>query len=482
MNDDLTIWPGPSPRDARLLRLRRCAAAAMAVAALLLFGCQSSPGGRPAQPVAAPPPPPVLAAPPPASPVVAAAPAPGAQESQVALGPGGAADGSQVAAMPQVDQRFDHRVALLLPLTGSAAGVGQGMLNAAQLALFDFADDRFEMLIYDTAGTPDGAHGAGRQAVIDGSALILGPLLASSVDSVAPTARAAGLNMLAFSNDRLVAREGVFVLGFLPGSQVERVVAFAARRGLSRFAALAPDDEYGVTVVEHLRDAAFAADSQVTHVEFYDPQAVDFTDPVKRIANYAPRRARLAQQKAELEARGDEVARRALQRIEGLVTAAGGLPYDALLIADGGKRLQAIAALLPYYDVDPASVRMLGTGQWDEPGQGAEPALVGGWFAAPPHEARADFTSRYSETYGASPPRLSTLAYDAVALAAVLAQSEGGPDFTVEALTDPGGFAGRDGIFRLRNDGLNERGLAVIEVGLRDITVVDPAPSAFNAP
>ena len=481
MNDDLTIWPGPSPRDARLLRLRRRAAAAMAVTALLLFGCQSSPGGRPAQPVATPPPPPVLAARPAAQPVVATAPAPAAQEPQVNLGPGEVADGSQVAAMPPVMERFDHRVALLLPLTGPAAGVGQGLLNAAQLALFDFADERFEMPIYDTAGTPDGAHGAGRQAVIDGAALILGPLLASSVDAVAPTAREAGLNVLAFSNDRLVAREGVFVLGFLPGSQVERVVAFAAQRGLSRFAALAPDDEYGVTVVEHLHDAAFAADSQVTHVEFYDPQAVDFTDPVKRIANFAPRRARLAQRRAELETRGGEVAQRALQRIEGLVTA-GGLPYDALLIADGGKRLQAIAALLPYYDVDPARVRMLGTGQWDEPGQGAEPALVGGWFAAPPHAARADFTSRYNETYGASPPRLSTLAYDAVALAAVLAQSEGGPQFSVKALTDPGGFAGRDGIFRLRHDGLNERGLAVLEVGLRELTVVDPAPSVFNAP
>ena len=154
---------------------------------------------------------------------------------------------------------------------------------------------------------------------------------------------------------------------------------------------------------------------------------------------------------------------------------------DELLLADGGKRLLAIAALLPFYDIDPKKVKMLGTGQWDAPGLGAEPALIGGWFAAPPPTARTDFVNTYKSTYGRTPPRLATLAYDATALAAVLARSEKGPGFSATAITVPSGFWGRDGIFRFLPGGVAERGLAVMKVGRNGAEIISRAPETFQA-
>jgi hypothetical protein len=153
---------------------------------------------------------------------------------------------------------------------------------------------------------------------------------------------------------------------------------------------------------------------------------------------------------------------------------------DALLLPEGGDRLKALAPLLPYFDVDPAQVKFLGTGLWDEPGLGTEPALDGGWYAAPPPNARADFEKRFTTLYRHPPPRLATLGYDATALAAVLARNPAGPDFSAPALTNPSGFSGIDGIFRLRPDGLVQRGLAVLEVHRGAPTVVDPAPESFQ--
>lgn len=373
------------------------------------------------------------------------------------------------------------RVALLLPLTGTNAELGKAMLNAAQLAVFAFADDRFELLIHDTRGTPDGAADAASLAIGDGSSLILGPLLSSSVNAVAPAARAANVTVVAFSSDRTVSGDGIFTMGFLPSAEVERVVAYARSQGISRFAALAPDDVYGQTVVEALRRAAAMSGANVTRVQFYDPGTSDFSGVVRRLANYDARRQALLSQRKELRSRDDEVARRALARLAKLQTV-GKLPFDALLVADGDKRLQAIAAHLPFYDVDPAKIRMLGTGRWDEPGIGAEPALVGGWFAAPPPAARADFERQYEQVYGRRPPRLATLAYDAAALAAVLSQAEGGADFSSRALTAPSGFYGRDGIFRFLPEGIVERGLAVLQVLERGAKVVGPPPEAFAPP
>lgn len=367
------------------------------------------------------------------------------------------------------------RVALLLPLTGPNARLGTAMLNAAQLAVFDWADEKFELVVHDTGGTPEGARLAAELAIGDRATMILGPLLASSVRAVAPIARTAGVPVVAFSSDRSVAGGGVYVMGFLPGAEVRRVVGYARSRGIQRFAALAPGNAFGETVVSALREAAAQAGGTVVQAEFYDPNAADFSPVVRHLANYDARRQTLLAQRKALEGKEDEVSKRALERLSRLQTL-GELPFDALLVADGGKRLQAIAALLPFYDIDPEKVRMLGTGQWDEPGIGAEPALLGGWFAAPPPQTRVVFEQRFKQAYRQSAPRLATLAYDAAALAAVLAKTNG---LSVQTLTASGGFWGADGIFRFRSDGLAERGLAVLQIGRDGAKVIGKAPEAF---
>ena len=110
---------------------------------------------------------------------------------------------------------------------------------------------------------------------------------------------------------------------------------------------------------------------------------------------------------------------------------------------------------------------------------GAEPALIGGWFAAPPPEARAEFERKFEDVFGAKPRRLATLAYDATALAVVLAGAEGGPDYSAATLRASSGFAGRDGVFRFRSDGTAERGLAVLEIERQGAKVIGDAPRSF---
>ncbi|HER26961.1 MAG TPA: penicillin-binding protein activator, partial [Rhodospirillales bacterium] len=377
------------------------------------------------------------------------------------------------------------RVALLVPLRGPNRKLGQALLNAAQLALFEFSNDKFELLIHDTGGTPEGALEAARLAIGDGASLILGPLLASSIRAVAPVARAANITVIGFSSDRTVAGGDIYTMGFFPETEVRRLTRFARDQGITRFAALAPSNAYGQTVVETLRQQAERLGAVVTRVQFYDPDLEDFSGVVRDLADYDYRRNSLLAQRQELAARGDEISARALSRLARLQTL-GDLPFEALLLADGGKRLLAIAALLPFYDVDPKKIRMLGTGQWDTQGLGAEPALLGGWYSSPPPDARADFVTRYEKIYGGPPHRLATLAYDATALAAVLSRSgtdDGGskPDFSRAALTNASGFWGRDGIFRFLADGTVERGLAVMQIERRGKKVIDPAPTAFAA-
>lgn len=339
------------------------------------------------------------------------------------------------------------RVGLLLPLSGAQAGLGKAMLKAAELALFDLGDQRFELLSYDTKGTPEGAEAAARTALGDGSRFLLGPLLSSSARAVAPVANAAGVPVVSFSSDRTVAGSGVYVLGFTPEAEVRRVMGHAADAGLSRIAVLAPQDGYGNAVVSEAKQVAPAIGVRLVRTQFYDPAGRDFGPAVEAVARSQP---------------------------------GSSPPFDALLIADGGERLRAIGAQLPVHGVQQPTVRVLGTGAWDDPAVGTEPALVGGWFAAPSPAYRDSFQSQYREAFGQQPPRLATLAYDATALAAVLAASPSYLPFDRSAIEDPKGFLGRDGIFRFGPDGVVQRGLAVLEVDRGGSRVISEPPNSFG--
>jgi len=353
-------------------------------------------------------------------------------------------------AAPQV-----AKVALLLPLSGPNAQIGQPMLEAAQMALFDLAGDRFELLPRDTKGTPNGAADAARQAIAEGARLILGPLFGAEVAAVKPVAQNAGVDVLAFTNDWTQAGNGTYVMGFVPGDQVSRVVGFARSRGVTRYVALAPRNAYGDAVVNALQNTTRQLGGQVAQVERYDPAVPDLSLPAKQVSQ-------------------------------------AGFQPQAVMLAEGGPRAQGLASALAANGVNTQQVKLLGTGLWDDPTLGQEPALDGAWFAAPAPQTRADFEQRFEQAYGRKPPRIATLSYDATAIAAVLSKMGSAPagvpggvpggmaPFDRAALNNPSGFEGMDGLFRLRPNGQVERALAVLEVTPNGARVLDPAPSSFE--
>jgi len=373
------------------------------------------------------------------------------------------------------------RVGLLVPLTGPHAGIGQSLFRAAQMAMFAHKADGVVLVPRDTQGRPDIAAAQARSLVGEGVDVILGPLFAEAVSAVAPVAQNAGVSVVAFSNNRDVARPGVFLMGFLPEQQVTRVIRFAGENGLYRFAALFPNDDYGRRVSFAFHDSVTRAGNMVAATEVYDNDAQSMFDPVRRLTRYDERVEAYKKQVAELEAEDTPFAREALERLKGQ-EAVGDVGFDAVLLPAGGTQLKSLAPLLPYYEVDPKDIKFLGTGLWEQAGIGLEPSLVGGWYAGPQPGQEEKFVTQFESVFSSRPPRLASLGFDAMSLAVALHRSaEGGRGrFAPSSITRPQGFSGMDGIFRFHPNGLNERGLAVIEVRATGMRVIDPAPTRFN--
>ncbi|MDD3288567.1 MAG: penicillin-binding protein activator [Alphaproteobacteria bacterium] len=342
-----------------------------------------------------------------------------------------------VTAAPVSDGKT--HVAILLPLSGKNASLGQAMLNAAQLAVFDMAGDNFELMPRDTGANPESAALASRDAIGSGAQLLIGPLFAADVSAVKPVVQESATSMLALSSDISVAEPGAYIMGFAPAPMVERTLDFAAKRGMTRFAGIFSSDAYGKLMKQSFKDVITRQGNSMVIAETYAGTG-DITRATKGVL-----------------AKLDQI--------------------DALFIPASGVELKQIAAQLTEAGFDKNKVKLLGSGLWDDLSSAKPEILIGGWYAAAEPEARESFIKNYTATYGATPPRLATLAYDATALAVVL--SRRGGNFNSAALLNPSGFAGLDGIFRLTPQGTIERGMAINELTPTGNKAIDPAPSTF---
>ena len=333
------------------------------------------------------------------------------------------------------------KVGLILPLSaaGNAGVAAQSMKNAAEMALAEFQNPNIQLLIKDDGGSPQGAQQVTQQALAEGAEIILGPLFAASVPATAQLTRARGVSVIAFSTDSSVAGRGVYLLSFLPESDVNRIVDYSASIGKKSFAALLPDNAYGNVVEAAFKQAA----GRKGRVVAFEKYSVDRSAAARTVA-------------------------------QSLGSA------DALFIADDGESVVAAADALAGAGANLRNIQLLGTGLWDNPRVYASSALQGGLYAAPDPSGFRAFSSRYRAKYGADPVRTATLAYDAVALVAALSK-QGAQRFAPETLTNPSGFAGIDGLFRFRSDGSNERGLAVMKVASGGSTPVAGSPKSFGA-
>ncbi len=356
------------------------------------------------------------------------------------------------------------KVAMLLPLTGKDAKIGEDLRNAGMMAQFDIANNNFVLQFYDTKGTVEGAKEAFEQAADAKVDLILGPVFAREVGAIRRQARAKKIPVVSFTSDTDEVDEGVYTLALLVSEQIERSVRYACEKGKQSLAIMAPDNKAGDIAVASAEKAAQACGMRISAVSIYNPTFINFEPYVLKTLPESFKNIKILEKQKKEDVKEDKEQIPVAEQID----------FDTLLIADDGNRLKSIASLFALYDVTPRDVLFIGTSTWQDPTLTLEGALAGAKFSALPTQGFERFSQKYQETYGKKPIRLASLSYDAVALASVLSQTGG---ITKENLTNIHGFLGTDGLFRLTPTGESERLLGMTEIVSRNQFRVIQKPS-----
>jgi hypothetical protein len=357
-----------------------------------------------------------------------------------------------------------NTVALLVPLTGPNAALGQSIANAAAMAMADLGKPTVQLVSFDTAG---GAGEAAARAMAANAGLILGPLLSSEVPAVKAATAGRAVPILSFSNDAGVAGGDVHVLGFQPGQAIARVIAYARSRGVERFAALVPEGAYGARAQLAFVRAVNDAGGRSTAVVPYARTPDRLVAAARSVTNHD----------ARLRASGRPQIRPdgTVARVDGALAP---VPFQALMVADSGAMAARFLKPLAQFGAAPGQIVLLGTELWNnEPGLAAVPGLKGALYATVSDARFNQLAGRYRQQFGTNPSRLASLGYDAMLLASTLGRGWAyGQPFPRAALLARDGFAGIDGAFRFTATGVAERALEVDQLGTG---TVSPAPASF---
>ncbi len=345
------------------------------------------------------------------------------------------------------------KVAVLLPLSGRLPQIGQQLMNASQLALFDLPQNSVELLVKDSGDTPEMAAQAMQQALSEGAQLALGPLFANQVRAAGNVARSGNVNLIAFSNDTRQLDGYTFLLGLTPAEQAERVVSYAVQQGFASVAVLAPDTDFGRLAAQGAQTGAAASGGQVVSTVFYPAQQLDIGNEIRSL----------------------------------------GGPYQALFLPDAHGRMLVLGSALATEGITPETTKMLGSTLWNNGSLTSEPNLRGAWFPSVNPQTYNNFVARYQEAYAETPQPIAAVAFDAVTLAGYLARQALAGQVNAATTTpgqwvgldrnsilNPSGFRGADGIFRFQQNGAVQRGLAIMQIEPEGFTVIAPAPSSFQ--
>lgn len=333
-----------------------------------------------------------------------------------------------------------HRVALLVPLTGENAGVGESIANAANMAVLDTGGKTIRVTTYDTNL---GAASAAQRAISEGNQVILGPLLAEDVRAASAVSKSNRVPIISFSNDASVAGPGVWLMGFSPTQSIDRVVRYARAKSMTRFAGLFANGVYGQRASTAMIRSVEASGGTMVAVATYDRPLASMQAAVRKLPP--------------------------------------GAAYDAILIGDSGRGAVQLVPLVRKNGATTA--RILGPELWNtENTLARNPAMAGAWFASVPDGIYTQLAAKYRTRFAKDPYRLSSLGYDSVLLVTKIAANwRVGTAFPANQLTDPDGFTGIDGAFRFTSGGVAERMLEVQQFGTTGAVVISPAAKTFEA-
>jgi ABC-type branched-subunit amino acid transport system substrate-binding protein len=363
-------------------------------------------------------------------------------------------------------------VALFLPLTGKNKDLGWSIFNATSLSLFDNdKNHRIELVLFDCKENPEDSKKVFKEIIDRNIKVVIGPIFTNTVLAIEKMARDNDITVISLSNNHELLNKtnsygGIFVGGIIPETQVDKIVNFSMDKGKFNFAVIAPNNQYGKIVTEQMKKFIRSRDGNFITSEFYENNNKDIDRAVDKVIN------------------SFSIPTKSRNRDTSYLSDYDRIYPQVIFIPEAGKALSRIAGSIARQNNEERNFQLIGSTQWNDATVLSDINLLGSWIPAPEFERFSIFEKNYYRSFGKLPPRITSIAYDAVLAVAKIAEQKTNlklsfVDFIEFNNPIKNGFEGIDGTFRFLPNGAIQRNLAVLQIGNGKFEVIESSIPKF---
>ncbi|MDA7705466.1 penicillin-binding protein activator [Rickettsiales bacterium] len=363
------------------------------------------------------------------------------------------------------------KIALLLPISGKYDKIGNELLNAAHLSLYENdPKNRIELVVFDSKGTEFGARRAIREIISQDIKIVIGPLFSAATESVIDIVADHDIILLSLSNnDNLQGKKNIFVTGIDIEQQIERLVEYSMDKGLNSFSIVAPNNSYGLKVANSLRDVAKGKDGYFVASSFYKNQDQINKSVAKIINSYS-----ISQ--SAYDDLSDEDKEKSLAEIP--ISNEDKIYSDVILVADSGDNLDLVLNHIDENNIDKRAIQIIGLKEWDKMSTLYNVRANGSWFTSSNPDIYKKYEYLYYDHFKKIPNRVTSVVYDMVWSVINLSYDNGDVQID-DFILEKSGFEGVDGSFRFLDNGIVQRNFAILEVTDNKFQIIDPDSRYF---
>ena len=360
------------------------------------------------------------------------------------------------------------KIGVMLPLSGDSGKVGNMILNAIEMAVFQTKASNLELVIKDTGADPKIAKNVFSELIASDVKFIIGPLFSKTLGAIAEIVDSEKVSILALTNNTNLAKKGIWIFGIDPQEQTKRVLKIALEKDFRKTAALLPQNAYGLLLFETLSDFSMNNLIDISRIEFYE-KSIDSQQSAARKLSKGFEKYQEYLNKLE-EPDSEEYKFEDIKEVD--------KPFDSVFIAASGQALTILSSQLQYNFVDPKKVQFLGTSSWEDARILNEPALEGGLYTTTSGLYHGNISKVYKKAFEMDMPKIAMIAYDLVALLNSLEADENN-FFNINNLINEEGYLGLRGLFRLDENGKVERTYDVKQIKRKSFKVFEKAKNNF---
>jgi ABC-type branched-subunit amino acid transport system substrate-binding protein len=338
------------------------------------------------------------------------------------------------------------KIAALLPLSGKHQDLGTALLNSITISLFENdKNNDIQIVVFDSSNIKKSA----KEIVAQKINTVIGPVFTSNVQAFSKIVKKEEITILSLSNNQdLIDIPNVFLMGFLPEQQIERITSYAMLQQKNQFAIIAPRNKYGRKLAQITEQMVARKDGMMVTKQLYSNSNKD----LERVVSKAVRSYLVTPEIEDNKETADEDK----------------FYSDTIFIPESGAPLAKIVKLIKKYNTSERDIQIIGTSNWEHPINLQESNLIGGWFTSADPKEYQNFQKRYQKSYDKLPPRISSIAHDAtLAVIDVLNKSQNrtlSADDFVNYESKRNGFLGIDGLFRFLPNGIVQRNFAILQI------------------